>query len=401
MRRISTLLFVFLALVIALSGCQTKEASSPLSASLSELTGLVEMKQVGQDNFAPAAADTVLEVNGQIKTGDNGRVRLDLSSGTIIRVSPSSSFTLTSNDEVEGGLLTKIKLEAGKIFVILNGGQTDVETPSGVASVRGSYLKVEVDPVTKDIYITCLEGTCSATNPNGDQIIFTNGQKVTLFHQESDGSWKSPLLGDMDLEDFEEWIENNNDSETKKYYDEGVAKLLEATTAAPTDAPTEEPTETPTDVPPTEVDSTSGSGNASNACSQLEGPSNGSSLGKIGQVKFAWSEQPGAQVYVLTFVKEDGTTARIETGTNSAEFYIEVLPTGGNYQWFVTAYGSDGNAICTSTSNNFTKPQADPTEKPKPEDWEPRQPCDDQCNSACPNYVGDDFYSDMCSYYPQ
>ena len=216
MRRISTLLFVFLALVIALSGCQTKEASSPLSASLSELTGLVEMKQVGQDNFAPAAADTVLEVNGQIKTGDNGRVRLDLSSGTIIRVSPSSSFTLTSNDEVEGGLLTKIKLEAGKIFVILNGGQTDVETPSGVASVRGSYLKVEVDPVTKDIYITCLEGTCSATNPNGDQIIFTNGQKVTLFHQESDGSWKSPLLGDMDLEDFEEWIENNNDSETKK-----------------------------------------------------------------------------------------------------------------------------------------------------------------------------------------
>lgn len=216
MRRISTLLFVFLALVIALSGCQTKEASSPLSASLSELTGLVEMKQAGQDDFAPAAADTVLEVNGQIKTGDNGRVRLDLSSGTIIRVSPSSSFTLTSNDEVEGGLLTKIKLEAGKIFVILNGGQTDVETPSGVASVRGSYLKVEVDPVTKDIYITCLEGTCSATNPNGDQIIFTNGQKVTLFHQESDGSWKSPLLGDMDLEDFEEWIENNNDSETKK-----------------------------------------------------------------------------------------------------------------------------------------------------------------------------------------
>ena len=142
MRRISTLLFVFLALVIALSGCQTKEASSPLSASLSELTGLVEMKQAGQDDFAPAAADTVLEVNGQIKTGDNGRVRLDLSSGTIIRVSPSSSFTLTSNDEVEGGLLTKIKLEAGKIFVILNGGQTDVETPSGVASVRGSYLKL-------------------------------------------------------------------------------------------------------------------------------------------------------------------------------------------------------------------------------------------------------------------
>jgi len=392
MRRNSSILLVFLALVIVLAGCQTKETSSPLSASLSELKGLVEMKQAGQEAFAPASPESTLEANGQIQTGDDGRVRLDLSSGTIIRVSPSSFFTLTSNDEVEGGLLTKIKLETGKIFIILNGGQTDVETPSGVASVRGSYLKVEVDPITKDIYLTCLEGTCSATNPNGEQIIFTNGQKVTLFHQESDGSWKSPLLGDMNMEDFEEWLQNSNDSETKKYYDEGVAKLLEATTQAPT----EEPTETPTEVPPTEVDSVNEQGNSSNACSQLQEPSDGSSLSKIGQVKFSWSEQPDAQTYIITFVKEDGSTARIETNSTSAEFYIEVLPAGGNYQWFVTAYGADGNAICTSASSNFTKPQADPTEKPKPEDWEPKQPCDDQCNSACPNYVGDDNYSYMC-----
>ena len=363
MRKNSSILLVILTLVIALAGCQTKEASSPLSASLSELKGLVEMKQAGQDAFVPASPETTLEANGQIQTGDDGRVRLDLSSGTIIRVSPSSFFTLTSNEEVEGGLLTKIKLEAGKIFIVLNGGQTDVETPSGVASVRGSYLKVEIDPVTKDIYLTCLEGTCSASNPNGEQIIFTNGQKVTLFHQESDGSWKSPLLGDMDMEDFEEWLQNSNDSETKKYYDEGVAKLLEATTQAPT----EEPTETPTEVPPTEVESVGGQGGASNACSQLQEPSDGSALGKIGQVKFAWSEQSDAQTYIITFVKADGSTAKIETSSNSAEFYIEVLPAGGNYQWYVTAFGADGNAICTSNSSNFSKPQADPTAKPKPE----------------------------------
>jgi hypothetical protein len=74
---------------------------------------------------------------------DDGRVRLDLSSGTIIRVAPSSLFTLTSNNEGDGGLLTKIKMEVGKIFIILNGGRADVETPSGVASVRGSYMKVK------------------------------------------------------------------------------------------------------------------------------------------------------------------------------------------------------------------------------------------------------------------
>ncbi|MBI3169539.1 MAG: FecR domain-containing protein [Chloroflexi bacterium] len=362
MKKNPILLLVLLAAFAVLAGCQTEEASTSLSATLSELSGLVEMKQAEQDAFAPAAQSAVLDVNGQIQTGDDGRARLDLSSGTIIRVAPSSLFTLTSNDEVEGGLLTKIKLEAGKIFIVLNGGQADVETPSGVASVRGSYLKVEVDPITKDIYITCLEGTCSATGPNGEQIIFTDGQKVTLFHQNEDGTWDSPLLGPMTLEDFEEWLENNNDGETKKYYDEGVAKLLEAT-----DTPTEAPTEEPTDVPPTEIDSAGGQGDSSNACSQLQEPANGGTLGKIGQVKFAWSEQPNAQTYVLTFVKEDGTTAKIMTDTNSAEFYIEVLPAGGDYQWFVTAYGADGSELCTSTSSTFSKPKADPTEKAKPE----------------------------------
>ena len=360
MKRYLVVLSILVIIGVILTGCQTKEETSPLSAGLSELTGLVEMKQAGQDAFTQAAADAVLEVNGQIQTGDDGRVRLDLSSGTIIRVAPSSFFTLTSNDEVEGGLLTKIKLEAGKIFIVLNGGQTDVETPSGVASVRGSYLKVEVDPVTKDIHITCLEGTCSATNPNGEQIIFTNGQSVILFHQESDGSWKSPLLGDMTMEDFEEWLQNSNDSETKKYYDEGVSKLLEATAS-----PTEPPTEVPTDVPPTEVSSVNGQGETSNACSQLQEPIDGRALNNAGKVNFAWSEQPNAQTYIITFIKEDGSTARIETSSNSAEFYIEVLPAGGNYQWFVTAYGADGKEICKSNSANFSKPQAEPTEKPK------------------------------------
>src|SRR5688572_24951814 len=147
------ILFITFVMILALTGCQPEATSSQLSAALSELTGLVELKQAGQEGFTPASAETTLEVDGQVQTGDDGRVRLDLSSGTIIRVAPSSFFTLTSNEETDGGLVTKIKLELGKIFIILNGGQADVETPSGVASVRGSYMKVEVDPVTKNIYI--------------------------------------------------------------------------------------------------------------------------------------------------------------------------------------------------------------------------------------------------------
>jgi hypothetical protein len=358
--KIKTLVpFLIAILIAALTGCQAKDETSPLSATFSEVTGAVGIKQAEQTDFSEADDGAVLDVNGQVQTGQDGRVRLDLSTGTIIRVTPSSVFTLISNEEVEGGLLTKLKLEAGKIFIILNGGQTNVETPSGVASVRGSYLMVEIDPVTGDIYITCLEGTCSATNPNGEQVIFTNGQKVTLFHQNEDGTWDSPLLGSMTLQDFQEWIQNNNDSETKKYYDEGVAALLEATTQAPTEEATETPTETATEEP------SAGSGGA---CSQLETPAEGNVLGKAGKTQFAWSETTGAEYYILTFINENGSSAIIQTTDPNAEFYIEVLPLGGSYEWFVTAYGADGTPLCTSAAGHFSKPQADPTEKPKPED---------------------------------
>ncbi|MCE7861209.1 MAG: hypothetical protein DYG86_15665, partial [Chloroflexi bacterium CFX2] len=90
---------------------------------------------------------------------------------------------------------------------------------------------------------------------------------------------------------------------------------------------------------------------------------------------FSWSETPGAEYYILTFVNENGSTAIIQTTDPGAEFYIEVLPLGGNYEWFVTAYGSNGTPLCTSASVNFSKPKADPTQKPKPEDNPgPRQP---------------------------
>lgn len=395
MKRKTFILLTCLALIAALTGCQPQEDSAPLSAKLSELTGLVQLKQNADADFAPASADSKLDVNGQVQTGDDGRVRLDLSSGTIIRIAPSSIFTLTSNDETEGGLITRIQLEAGKIFIILNGGQADVETPSGVASVRGSYMKVQVDPVTKTIYITCLEGDCSASNPAG-AVNFTNGQSVVLFAQDEQGNWTVPSVGQMTPEEFQEWLDEN--PEAQEFYEQGIAAL---TALAPTEEATEEPTEVPTDVPtdeptevPTEVDSAVPPAGASNACSQLQEPANGSGLGKIGNTTFSWSEQPGATSYVVTFINQNGVRVRVGSTTNSTAFYIEILGTGGSYEWFVTAYDENGNELCTSTASTFSKPQGDPTPKPKPEPGEEPveepapycDPCDSDSSCYDPYY---------------
>ena len=370
MKKKTSLLFILIILVLA--ACQPKvTATSPLSAAVRDLEGKVDIKQAGQDTFSSAGADSVLEVNGQIQTGDDGRVRLDLTSGTIIRVAPSSLFTLTSNDEVEGGLATKIKLELGKVFIILNGGTADVETPSGVASVRGSYMKVEVDSDTFDVYVTCLEGNCSAENSAG-KVNFTEGEKTILFQKDPvTGNWTIPNVEPMTPEEFQEWLDEN--PEAKELFNKAAATMTALA------KPTATVTATPTLV------AAMPDAAASNSCFKAIQPTMGSGLPHQGKVKFEWESQPGAQKYVVTFINSDGNPVSFETTETSLEKFVEgFIPKPGNFTWTITAYGADGNAICTTEQQTFSKPDSFP-QPPAPVNQDEDKPSCNPCDytSSC------------------
>ncbi len=176
-----------------------------LTASLNEITGKVEFKQAGDSAFSPAAAGVKLKIGGQVQTGVDGKVRLDLSSGTIIRVRPSSIFTLAVNEKADKGLATRIKLEIGWIFVILTGGKLEVETPAGVAAVRGSFMSFRYDPVARIFSLTCLEGNCSVTDNTGAITNFSNGQSVTVSLN-SNGQWVVSGVTPMTDVDFQNWL---------------------------------------------------------------------------------------------------------------------------------------------------------------------------------------------------
>jgi FecR-like protein len=246
-RRIITALIFIPSLI--LSACQystqpiTPTPSIPLTAQLSELKGGVEAKQRDISDFSTAQNGMTLEVNGAVRTQEDGRARLDLSSGTIVRVAPSSVFTLESNIPQDNSLATKIKLELGRIFIILKGGNLDIETPSGEASVRGSYLMVFVDPITLDVYLTCLEGDCSGENASG-KIIFVTGQSVRLFHASGSNPPLPPIFGMMTNEDFQEWL--NEVPEAKNILDKVFATLTAYPTVTATITLTPTITSTPT-----------------------------------------------------------------------------------------------------------------------------------------------------------
>ncbi len=347
-----TLVFLIAALALLAAACKPEvETISPLSAGLSELQGSVEMKQAGEQDFTPATPDSTLDPNGQIQTGDDGKVRLDLSTGTIVRVSPSSLFTLVANKEVDGGLTTNLKLELGRIFIILSGGSLAVDTPSGVASVRGSYMMVEVDPNNFNILVTCLEGNCSASNQAGS-VNFTAGEKTILFAFDPDtGQFLPPTVEPMSAEDYQKWLDEN--PEAAAIINSAIATMT-ALAAVPTEPPATEP-------PPTEAPSGGGSssGSGGSGCFSLLEPPNGSDFFTFGGVNFSWGAQAGAAKYVLQFTYPGGQVVQFETTETNMTRYIESMPAGGGYNWNVTAYNENGSSICTSESLLFTKADTD------------------------------------------
>ena len=347
------------SLLLLTSACQPAPATtSPLSAGLTELSGIVGMKQADESDFVPAAKGMDLFIDGQVKTGEDGRVRLDLSSGTIFRIVPDTLFTLEANEQTSDGLATRLKLEIGRIFIILNGGSLDVETPSGVASVLGSYMMVEVDPQTFNALVTCLEGNCSATNPAGT-IKFTDGQKTILFHAGPDGKYLPPELQNMNDDDFETWLDNN--PEAKEIYNRFVANHLQPTS---------------TKLPPTAsslpvVELTP----SSVACFKVIYPLDKTDLPHDGPVTFQWENQPGAVQYLVTYDYPDGTNVPFQTSETELTRYMDTMESGGNYLWDVIALGDSGNEICRATGQSFTKPSSSPQDLVEPKPIEPKTYC--------------------------
>lgn len=329
----------------------TPVTQSALSATLSEITGKVEIKQAGQDSFTAAAAGSFLNENGQVQTGDDGRVRLDLSTGTIIRVAPASLFTLISNKPEEGSLKTSLELLLGKIFIILNGGSMEVQTPSGTAAVRGSYMSVEYNPANGGIRITCLEGNCSLATATGT-VEITAGQAAVVT-----GPGAPPQVGLMSQQDIKEWLDNNPEASL-------VVEALTGATEAPTEIPpavvyappdnyvpppeTKEPREprnpspTPITPIPSPVMPTVTITSVSPAASVVGQP-----LTITISVTYPGGPTPTGTVDVLADQEINICTASLKAGIANC---VGGIPFAGNATTLVATYSGDGNYLSAQSA---------------------------------------------------
>lgn len=332
--RVVSLAAFFLLLLAGCGGGTPAASPDPTIAVLGEVQGRVEVLNPGEAGAVAAADGMILHVNGQVATGEDGRVRLDLSSGTVIRLAANTNFILVANDSQPAGLWTRLKIEAGKLWIALNNGSMDVETPAGLASVRGSHLMLWIEPATRNIYVNCMEGRCSASNASGSLDLAT-GQGALLYHVEAGGSPPPPALYTIPWEDFQEWLENNPEAGNI------LPGLVPTLTALPRS--------TATPLPP------SPTATATPSCLTLLAPANDASLPGSGMATFSWTAWPGAAKYRWTVVSPSGAVNTLTLGATSTSRYLENLQAGGVYHWHVTALDAAGAPICVSETFAFTK----------------------------------------------
>ena len=173
-------------------------------AVLKEIEGRAQVRQSSQGNFMNATIGYELLPNGQVKTLKLSKVLMELSDQSIIRLGPNSLLTYEGKEPNNStGFLTQLKLDTGKLWVVLKSGSLEVETPSGVASVSGSYMSITVDPDTNTVYVTCLEGNCSLENDLGT-VYLVAGQTASITNAST-----PPIIGYMTDVEVAEWLNNN------------------------------------------------------------------------------------------------------------------------------------------------------------------------------------------------
>lgn len=177
-------------------------AGQPLIATLSEVSGQVVVKLTSSDPDVQAQNGQEIKIGGVVNTGPDGRLRLDMSNETIIRVAENSTFVLLDMRNTDTGSLIKLRMSFGRVWLILKGGSAEVDTPAGVASVRGSYMSVFYNP-NGEVEVTCLEGSCVLQTPTGE-VQMVAGQTAVVQNFDL-----PPVQGVMNDTQVQEWLQVN------------------------------------------------------------------------------------------------------------------------------------------------------------------------------------------------
>jgi hypothetical protein len=183
------------------------------AATVSEIKGSAEQRDDAQANWATASVGQALTMGNQVRTGPESLAAIQFAKGALTRLGPDTLFTVSELGGDSQNPLIKLQLAAGQLFVLITGslgtGSVEVETPVGVAAVRGSLMSVEITDDGR-IVVTCLEtrGNCRLENASGS-VEIQSGQQAEIISAD-----EPPTPAEqIDDSQLNEWFQNNPEAQ--------------------------------------------------------------------------------------------------------------------------------------------------------------------------------------------
>ena len=120
------------------------------AARLSNVDGPVQLSQGSTVLAAPALANTPLFEGTRIATAQEGRAEVQFDDGSIVRVTPNSSLTLSVMRQQDGSPVTEVVLDSGLAYFELqgtsSGGRFGVHFGTDTVTASGfTVLRVDLD----------------------------------------------------------------------------------------------------------------------------------------------------------------------------------------------------------------------------------------------------------------
>ncbi len=143
------------------------EDSPKMNASVVSAAGEARIHKAGADDWAPVKAGDVLSEGDKLQTGADGRIELRTPSGNALFIQENTEIGLkTFRVDKKSGLYdNRLEMKKGKISGIVNkvqGSTFKVETPVAIATVRGTFIQVTLEPA-------------SGSGPAVSQVFFEGG----------------------------------------------------------------------------------------------------------------------------------------------------------------------------------------------------------------------------------
>jgi hypothetical protein len=140
--------FITISVAILILGAAgiAQAAKRPIAA-IREVNGIVNLVKVETEKKIAANPGALLYPGDALSTKNKSTVAILFTDGSLLKIRENTDVTLQVDRKTNGNLDTKVKVPLGKIWAKVTRRETkfEVETPSSVASVKGTELAVFVN----------------------------------------------------------------------------------------------------------------------------------------------------------------------------------------------------------------------------------------------------------------